>query len=383
MRGWSCDEIDEFSKLQNIYLCDCFMFKGTQTIVFIGLSAHIIYKLFKDTGGIGVPALAMSLLAMLNGIFSIIRVSSAFPIFTDDVRGYLLICSYCVEYLGQLGAAWLFAIKYYEAAGDLQMMLEDVDPTTGIAASSSPISVRLSKRKKIYKWVSWGVFMVLVAILATIMSLMCVTNKKNDITENAYSGVRVIGACFIILTLLSIAIGVLMVLALRTFVKVVKNSSQRDSLNQCFVWLQVICVLLLGALWCGCGYFLIRHYKSYRSYEPVKMIMILESIGFFACFLFFMIMAKVIYKSSQVQRNRLDAEDECQKVSLMAYMRSECAHEAGQSIKTKKLANNLGMVVVPYHADNSSSNKNSSRDRSDTNTTLEVDSDDDMSSDES
>ena len=119
----------------------------------------------------------MSLLAMVNGIFSIIRVSSAFPIFTDDVRGYLLICSYCVEYLGQLGAAWLFAIKYYEAAGDLQMMLEDVDPTTGTAASSSPISERLSKRKKIYKWVSWGVFIVLVACLATIMSLMCVTNK--------------------------------------------------------------------------------------------------------------------------------------------------------------------------------------------------------------
>ena len=100
------------------------------------------------------------------------------------------------------------------------------------------------------------------------------------------------------------------------------------------------------------------------------MIVILESIGFPTCFLFFMIMAKVIYKSSQVQRNKLDAEDECQKVSLMAYMRSECAHEAGQSIKTRNLANKLGMVVVPYHADNSSSEKSLSKDRFDTNTTL-------------
>ena len=78
---------------------------------------------------------------------------------------------------------------------------------------------------------SWGVFILLVACLAAIMSLMCVTNKENDIIDNAYAGVYVIGVSYIILTLLQIAIGVLMLLALRTFVKVVKNSPQRDSLN--------------------------------------------------------------------------------------------------------------------------------------------------------
>ena len=105
--------------MQNIYLGDCFLFKGTQTIVFMVLSAHILYKLIKGTGEIGVPALTMSLLALLNGIFAIMRVTSAFPIFSNDVRGYLLIVSYCLEYLGQLGAQWIFAIKYYEAASDL------------------------------------------------------------------------------------------------------------------------------------------------------------------------------------------------------------------------------------------------------------------------
>ena len=57
------------------------------------------------------------------------------------------------------------------------MMLEDVDATTAPAASSSSLKDRLLKRKMIYKWVSWGVFIVLVVCLATIMSLMCVTNK--------------------------------------------------------------------------------------------------------------------------------------------------------------------------------------------------------------
>ena len=72
--------------------------------------------------------------------------------------------------------------------------------------------------------VGWGVFIVLFACLAAIMSFMCVTNKENDLTYIAYSGVRVIGASYIILTLLQIAIGVLMVLALRAFVKIVQNS---------------------------------------------------------------------------------------------------------------------------------------------------------------
>ena len=87
--------------------------------------------------------MAMSLLAMLNGIFAIMRVTSAFPIFTDNVRGYLLIVSYCLEFLGQLGAQWLFAIKYFEAASDLKMMLRDVDSNAGFIAGSFSITERL------------------------------------------------------------------------------------------------------------------------------------------------------------------------------------------------------------------------------------------------
>ena len=75
-----------------------------------------------------------------------------------------------------------------------------------------------------YKCINWGVFVVLFVCLAAIMSFMCVTNKENDLTYFAYSGVRVIGASYIILTLLQIAIGVLMILALRAFVRIVQNS---------------------------------------------------------------------------------------------------------------------------------------------------------------
>ena len=67
----------------------------------------------------------------------------------------------------------------------------------------------------------------------------------------------------------------------------------------------------------------------------------------------------------------------------MAYLRTESVHEAKQSIKTKKLANNLNKVVVPYHTDQSLSKKNSTKERFSTNTTLEVFSDEDLSSDES
>lgn len=104
---------------------------------------------------------------------------------------------------------------------------------------------------------------------------------------------------------------------------------------------------------------MILHYFDYNDYEPVKMILLMDIIGFFTCFLFFMIMAKVIYKSSQVQRNHTCSEDLQKNVSLVAYMRSESAHEAKQSIRTRRMATNLGMVVVSVPTGNSTSNEDS------------------------
>ena len=84
---------------------------------------------------------------------------------------------------------------------------------------------KLSKRKKLYKCVRWGVFIVLCACLAAIMSVMCVTSALGKSVEIDYVSVRVIGTAYVMLTILQLGIGVLMVLALRTFVKVVQNSS--------------------------------------------------------------------------------------------------------------------------------------------------------------
>ena len=89
-----------------------------------------------------------------------------------------------------------------------------------------------------------------------------------------------------------------MVLALRTFVRIVSNSSSKESLNRCFVWLQVSCVILLSAIWLFHGIFLISLGVDSDDYWPVESLLIMDIIGFFACFLFFIVMARVLLKSS-------------------------------------------------------------------------------------
>ena len=210
--------------------------------MFIALSTYLIFKLYKGQGEIGILALTMSLLAVLNGISAIVRVTSAFPIFTNDVRGHSLIIAYCLEYLGEFGAQWLFTIKYYEAAEDLKLMLQDCNPNARRSKAGS-LTSQLSKRKNRYRCIRWTVFLVLTICLAAVAIILCVT------TETEKTFVIIIGAAYGILTVFEIAVGVLMVLALRTFVKVVNNSSSREGLNHWFVWMQVICVLLLGAIW--------------------------------------------------------------------------------------------------------------------------------------
>ena len=81
MQNWSCDQIDNFEKLQYAYLSSCYFFKGIQAFIFVALSVYIINKLCKGASEVGAPALTMSLLAAFNGIFAIIRVEASFPVF--------------------------------------------------------------------------------------------------------------------------------------------------------------------------------------------------------------------------------------------------------------------------------------------------------------
>ena len=58
----------------------------------------------------------MSLLALLNGIASITRVMVAFPMQDEGSFKHTFFIAYFLENLGQFGAIWFFAIKYYESA---------------------------------------------------------------------------------------------------------------------------------------------------------------------------------------------------------------------------------------------------------------------------
>ena len=94
------------------------------------------------------------------------------------------------------------------------------------------------------------------------------------------------------LSILTIVVGVLMILALRTFVKVVKSSPIKKNLNNCFIFVQILCLILLGLVWLSQGIFILHGVRNdFDNFKATYIMVICDMIGFFASMSFFMIMA--------------------------------------------------------------------------------------------
>ena len=263
MKCWSCSQIDQFEIIEYIYLSECYLFKGVQTGVFVVLIFYLIHKIKMESVEIGWITVLMAFLAALNGIFSIIRVQAVFPIFNDNINNQTFMIAYCIEYIGQFGALWFFAIKYFEAARDLQLMLSDSE-NSSIRASTHTLTKRLKQRKASYLYLRWLVFALLVICMMAVTIVMCITSI------GALEYQIIIATTYGLLMLLIVVVGALMVWALRIFVRVVSHLSQRFNLNHCFVWLQVSCIFLLALVWMSQGIFLGEHFKDFDDYGPIR-----------------------------------------------------------------------------------------------------------------
>ena len=80
-----------------------------------------------------------------------------------------------------------------------------------------------------------------------------------EVNDTAFMYVILFG--YIILMIILLVAAVLMVLAMRTFVRIVSRLSDRGDLNQSFYWAQVTFVVLLGIVWLSQGFFLAFHFK--------------------------------------------------------------------------------------------------------------------------
>ena len=70
--------------------------------------------------------LTILILAILDGFIALIRVKVNFSVvFDKSIIVYAMVC--VVEQFCLFGTFWLFSLKYYETASDLQYIIENQD----------------------------------------------------------------------------------------------------------------------------------------------------------------------------------------------------------------------------------------------------------------
>ena len=72
------------------------------------------------------------MLCLLNGVFATIRVEALFPKFNSSFELDIFAVAYSLEYATLFGALWLFAMKFYEAAENIENMLTSEEPDSAV-----------------------------------------------------------------------------------------------------------------------------------------------------------------------------------------------------------------------------------------------------------
>ena len=153
----------------------------------------------------------------------------------------------------------------------------------------------VAERKRFYFYLRWGVL----AFLSASVTAICVTLCVAVIGHGVF--LFVISFGYVILTVIVLLTAVLMLLAMRTFINIVSRLSDRRNFNQCFVWAQITCVVMLGIVWLSQGLFVAFHLWDFFSYDSIRYIVILDGLSFIVCLGSFLTMAFAILKSTQVQ----------------------------------------------------------------------------------
>lgn len=126
--------------------------KCFELLVFIVLMFVLVHDKVYGKGQIGKLPIFIVFLAVINSVFSIVRVNALFP-GDNDVNISLMAVAFFLENISSLGAYWLFGIKYYETAKDIETVL-----------SSTEDSTLMTKQRKV-NWLifRWVIFLVIMA----------------------------------------------------------------------------------------------------------------------------------------------------------------------------------------------------------------------------
>ena len=125
MKTWTCEEIDEYWKLVNIRKYINYVTMGAQILVFLGLFFELIRRRCLSIGQVTRMSILICVFALLNGVFSMVRVNENFLDFYDRGEGYdVYQITYALESICFIGAVWFYSIIYYQTARDIKRLME-------------------------------------------------------------------------------------------------------------------------------------------------------------------------------------------------------------------------------------------------------------------
>ena len=117
----------------------------------------------------------------------------------------------------------------------------------------------MQTRKRRYKILRWAVFLCIVLFSVSETVVIGIGNQRKDVT------LTITAVSYGMLTLLLIVIGVMMIVGLRKFIRIVSRMKpgSNDVLNRKFIYMQLIALFVWMLIWIFDGLFWTLHYANY------------------------------------------------------------------------------------------------------------------------
>ena len=284
MQDWSCDQIETFDTLAEIYTIYGYIVKGIQMIIFSYVILFLLLQRFRGRNQIKDISMLIAVLSLLNSVFCIVRINTLFPFY---VNNELLGSIFALENIGYFGATWLFGIKYYETAIDFEQMILG-DPAYFQTYDSI---VKTMTRKRRFNLLHWSMFVF--------MCVLCIFTGVSMFNDATVQGMVDL-ASYSLLSIVVAGIAIAMAAAFLKFYRIVARMQDKPDFNCCYIVTQIAGMSVFVIAWTLAGISLCIHKGTLSDFPLQRNLMICAIVGFTSNLLVFQIIAIVIYKSSIV-----------------------------------------------------------------------------------
>lgn len=120
MVDWTCDQLNEFNALIRAYSIEGYILKSIQMAIFAAMILLLIVQRCNGKKRIGALPIFIAVLGLMNSVFAIVRIKVLYPFYASH-KAYIVI--FTLENIGYFGTTWLFGVRYYETALDIEQIV--------------------------------------------------------------------------------------------------------------------------------------------------------------------------------------------------------------------------------------------------------------------